>query len=453
MRSALPILWRLMVILAFVLALPAGLPGAPAQAQDGEDGGPVTLVTLTNLRLRAAPSTAARIYTTAPQGTTLIATAISPNYRWLRVDYNGQGGWMARQYLELQSGDVATLPVSSEYVPPAVISPTTYAGLNEVIAEALQDVNLREDAEVVDDNILTTFVETNVITVIPAGAKVSVRTISVDGLWVFVEYGPYRGWVRGRYLNVTGGVDGPVPYRPDVPVDGEGIGFVADSTEILPGQCTNLRWSVVGDGSVYYKARTVTGQGTRRECPTQTTRYSLTVVRPGYQIQQRFVTVRIVQADLTFSTTAEAIQLDQCVTLSWSSASLDRVYFNDEPEPVALSGSREVCPRMTTTYRLRGFTLTGQIVDRQITITIFTVPQAGTLVTVAFYPEVSFLSPGQCTNLIWNATGAVETYFQGQLVAPSGSRQECPAATTTYILRVFTVDNRTLEYQAMITVN
>ncbi|MBN2470982.1 MAG: SH3 domain-containing protein [Anaerolineae bacterium] len=441
------------MIVAFVLALPAGLPGTPAQAQEGEDSGPVTLVTIANLHLRAAPSTAARIYSTAPQDTTLIASAISPNFRWLRVDYNGQGGWMARQYLELQSGDVETLPVSSEYVPPAVISATTYAGLNEVVAEVLLDVNLREDAVVVEDDIRTTFEETNVITVIPVGAEVSVRTISVDGLWVFVEYGPYRGWVRGRYLNVTGGVDGPVPYRPEVPVDGDGIGFVADSTDLLLGQCTNLRWSVVGDGSVYYKARTVTGQGTRRECPTQTTRYSLTVVRPGYQIQQRFVTVRIVQAQLDFTTTAEAVQLDQCATLSWSSVAMDRVYFNRELEPVASSGSREVCPRETTTYTLRGLTLTGEIVDRQITITVFTAPQPGTLVTVAFYPESAFLSPGQCTNLIWNATGAVETYFQGQPVAPSGSRQECPTATTTYILRVYTVDNRTLEYQAMITVN
>lgn len=452
MHSALNTLWRLMVILAFVLLAVGGSP-APALAQEGEQDGPVTLVTLSNLHLRAAPSTAAHIYTTAPQDTTLIATAISPNFRWLRVDYNGQGGWMARQYMELQSGAMESLPVSSEYVPPAVISATTFAGLNEVVAETLLDVNMRLEPEVVEDDLRTTFVESNVITVIPVGAKVSVRTVSVDGLWVLVEYGAYRGWVRGRFLNVVGGTEGPVPYRPEVPVDGEGIGFAADTLEVLPGQCTTLRWSVVGDGSVYYKARTVTSQGSRRECPTQTTRYSLTVVRPGYQIQQRFITISIAQTELTFTATAEAIQLNQCATLSWTSASMDRVYFNGEPDPVAANGSREVCPTTTSTYTLRGFTLTGEIVDRAITITVFTTPQPGTQVTVAFYPEVSFLSPGQCTNVIWNATGAVQTYYQGQIVAPSGSRQECPTATTTYILRVFTVDNRTLEYQAMITVN
>lgn len=460
MHSALNTLWRLMVILAFVALLAGGT--APAMAQDGGgsdaavgESDPVTLVTLSNLHLRAAPSTAARIYATIPQNTSLTATGISPSFQWLRVSYNGQGGWVARRYTEMQGGDTETLPVSSEYIPPAIISASTYAGLNEVIAETLQGVNMRRDAEVVDDDPLTTFDETNVILVIPGGARVSVRSISVDGLWALVEYGSYRGWVRGRYLNVVGGAEGPVPYRPEVPVDEDGIGFIADPISILPGQCTTLRWSVVGDGSVYYKARTVSGQGSRQECPSQTTRYSLTVVRPGYQIQQRFVTVQIIEADVTFTSTADFVQLEQCVTLTWNTSSIDRVYLNEEPDPVALNGSREVCPLVTTTYNLRAFTLTGEIIDRAITITVYTAttPLPGSQVTVAFYPELSFVGAGACTNLLWNTTGAQEVYYQGQLVGPSGSRQECPTVTTTYILRVFTIDNRTLEYQAMVTVN
>jgi hypothetical protein len=355
---------------------------------------------------------------------------------------------VARQYLELQTGDVATLPVSSEYVPPAVISASTYAGLNEVITQALQDVYIRETPEIVEDDPRTTFEETNVIMVLPAGAKASVRSISVDGLWVLV-----RGWVRGRFLDVVGGADGPVPFRPEVPLDGDGIGFVADAVEILPGQCTTLRWSVAGDGSVYYKARTVTGQGSRRECPSQTTRYSLTVVRPGYQIQQRFVTVRIVQPQLTFTASSEAIPLNGCVTLAWETSSMDRVFYNNELEPTALSGSRQECPKITTVYVLRAFSLTGELSERQVTVTVYVAPQVGTQVTALFVPEQSFLTVGQCTNLVWNTTGAVHIFYQGQEVGPSGTRQECPAATTTYILRVYTVDNRTLEYQAMVTVN
>lgn len=360
---------------------------------------------------------------------------------------------MARRYLELQSGDPETLPVSSEYIPPAVISASTIAGPDEVIVEVLQHVNMREEPVVVEDDPRTTFEETNVITILPTGARASVITISVDGLWVLVNYNGLRGWVRGRYLNVVGGTTGPVPYRPEIPVDSDGIGFIADPPELLPGQCTRLRWTVQGDGSVYYKARTVTSQGSRKECPSQTTRYSLTVVRPGYQIQQRFVTVRIVQASVEFTATTEVLTPGQCATLTWNTTAVDRVYFNREPAPVDVNGSREVCPETTTTYTLRAVTVTGETIDREITISVYTAPLFGTTVSVLFYPEQAFLSAGQCTNLIWNTTGAVEIYYQGRQVGPVGSQQECPTVTTTYILRVFTVDNRILEYQAMITVN
>jgi len=437
-----------LVILLAGLALAFGSPG-PAGAQDESE--PVVLVTTGNLHLRAAPSTASTIYYTAPEGTTVTATAISPNFRWLRVTYNGQGGWMARQHLELQSGDVATLPVSSDHVPPAVIAPVPVMDLDDVVAEALVDVYLRADPEVVEDDPETTFEETNIITYIPAGRTVSARSITPDGMWVFVQYGPYRGWVRGRYLNVVGGRV-PPPFIATVPVDEGGIGFVADSTAILPGQCTTLRWAVRGDGSVYYKARSVASQGARRECPTQTTRYSLTVVRPGYQIEQRFVTVAITEARVDFRTTAEVIPLGQCVTLTWETQAIDRVYYNGEPAPVAVNGSREECPRQTTTYRLRAVTLTGQTIDRELTVSVYSGPQPGQQVIVSFYAVPALISPGQCTDVTWNTSGAVQIYYQGQPVGPSGARHECPLATTTYVLRVFTIDNRTLEYLAMVTV-
>lgn len=440
--------------LALLIALLAGLAlafGGAAGIAAQEEATPVVLVTTANLHLRAAPSTASAIYYTVPQGTIVTATAISPNFNWLRVTYHGQGGWMARQYLELQSGDVATLPISSDHVPPAVIAPSPMLGLGDVIVEALVDVHLRTDPEVVEDDPDTTFEETNIITVIPAGRTVSARSISADGLWVFVEYGSYRGWVRGRYLNAVGGRV-PPPFIASVPIDEGGIGFVADSTAILPGQCTTLRWAVQGDGSVYYKARAVASQGARQECPTQTTRYSLTVVRPGYRIEQRFVTVTITQARAEFRATAQMIQLGQCVTLSWETQAIDRVYYNGEPAPVALNGSREECPRQTTTYRLRAVTLTGQTIDRELTITVYSGPQPGQQVIISFYANPALISAGQCVDLIWNTAGAVQIYYQGQPVGPNGTRQECPLATTTYILRVYTIDNRTLEYQAMVTV-
>jgi len=119
---------------------------------------------------------------------------------------------------------------------------------------------------------------------------------------------------------------------------------------------------------------------------------------------------------------------------------------------VAVNGSREECPRQTTTYRLRAVTLTGQTIDRELTVSVYSGPQPGQQVIVSFYAVPALISPGQCTDVTWNTSGAVQIYYQGQPVGPSGARHECPLATTTYVLRVFTIDNRTLEYLAMVTV-
>jgi len=48
---------------------------------------------------------------------------------------------------------------------------------------------------------------------------------------------------------------------------------------------------------------------------------------------------------------------------------------------------------------------------------------------------------GQCVQVAWNVTGVKEVYYQDQGVAGADKRTECPASTTTYVLRVVKQDN------------
>lgn len=64
----------------------------------------------------------------------------------------------------------------------------------------------------------------------------------------------------------------PVPPRPEVQIE-----FVADRTRLEPGECTILRWQVVGGFGVELDGRLVNKTGEMRVCPKETTTYELAV--------------------------------------------------------------------------------------------------------------------------------------------------------------------------------
>ncbi len=446
--------WRvvaLLIVVAAVLPLAEGaLRETPSVSAQGEDG--VVVRTTDNVRLRAAPSTASRIYDVARRGTQLTATAISSNYRWIRVTFHGQGGWMARRYLTVVSGDVAALPVSDEYVPPAVVSASQYMPVNAVVVEALQDVHMRTEPTAEPEGIEGLLnPNENVITVMPAGAQGSARAITVDGLWVFVQWSGYRGWIKGQYLNVVAGsLESLVP--PNVEFDADGIYFVADRAYVLPGGCTMVRWAVEGSGSVNYKARRVASQGQREECPIQTQQYKLIVVRPGNQIIERTITIAVVTANVTFTATPDTVGRGGCTTLAWNTTAVSRVFLGENE--VSVNGSQQVCPQETTNYALRAYTEDGNLIEQSVTVTVIEVtPTPSQFVTINFYADRLLINQGECVNVFWNVSGALQVFFQGAQVSPLGSQQSCPTTTTTYALRVFTVDNRIIEQTVVVSVN
>lgn len=80
----------------------------------------------------------------------------------------------------------------------------------------------------------------------------------------------------------------PVPSRPEVQIE-----FVADRTRLEPGECTVLRWQVVGGFGVELDGRLVNRTGEMRVCPKESTRYEL-AVDVGDRIQQRTLTIEVV---------------------------------------------------------------------------------------------------------------------------------------------------------------
>ncbi len=72
---------------------------------------------------------------------------------------------------------------------------------------------------------------------------------------------------------------------------------------------------------------------------------------------------------------------------------------------------------------------------------------------IEFLVDRNTISVGECVTLSWSVEGIKEVYYQGQGVTGHESRQECPAATTTYNLRVIRLDNVEDNRYITVTVN
>jgi dipeptidyl aminopeptidase/acylaminoacyl peptidase len=83
----------------------------------------------------------------------------------------------------------------------------------------------------------------------------------------------------------------PIPYT-ETPVP-EVISFGVDKTTISSGECVNFTWFVEGIKAVFYQGQGVTGSGSRQECPTATTTYTLHVIRVDDTTTDRTITITV----------------------------------------------------------------------------------------------------------------------------------------------------------------
>lgn len=85
----------------------------------------------------------------------------------------------------------------------------------------------------------------------------------------------------------------PVPPRPEVQIE-----FIADRTRLEQGECTLLRWQVVGGFGVELDGRSVNKIGEMRVCPKETTSYEL-AVDAGDRIRRNTVTIIVTPIAIT----------------------------------------------------------------------------------------------------------------------------------------------------------
>jgi uncharacterized protein YgiM (DUF1202 family) len=70
-----------------------------------------TAVTLTYLRLRAAPSASAAVLTVIPYNTTITVIGRNANRTWIQASFGGKTGWVSASYLKTTNTNLADLPV------------------------------------------------------------------------------------------------------------------------------------------------------------------------------------------------------------------------------------------------------------------------------------------------------------------------------------------------------
>jgi outer membrane protein OmpA-like peptidoglycan-associated protein len=139
---------------------------------------------------------------------------------------------------------------------------------------------------------------------------------------------------------------------------------------------------------------------------------------------------------VTLTASPPVIRAGECSVLTWSSTSATEAAIEPGIGAVEPSGSRQVCPASRTSYRIiaagPGGTVGG---STAVDVTAAPPPSA---------PEVSLsadprtIRAGQCSTLTWSSTNAAGAVLEPGLfsVSPSGSRQVCPRAPTTYRITV-----------------
>ncbi len=138
------------------------------------------------------------------------------------------------------------------------------------------------------------------------------------------EYFGRRVWVGVEVVS-------PNPTPPPAPTATPAPSgfFTVDRTNIKQGECVTFSWSVENiqavwfypDGQDYNKYPT-TGQGSKQECPSQTTTYNLRVLKTDGTTEIRQITIYVEPSTgapkiTDFSVSPTQIQLGQCVTVTW----------------------------------------------------------------------------------------------------------------------------------------
>lgn len=149
------------------------------------------------VNVRSGPGTQYTVLGQARLGDALDITGRSANNQWLRVNFNGQEGWISAALFDV-TGDVATAPEAAAG-PNAVLrqtsSQTSAAQAGKVVVVTRVNANLRSTPST-DGNVLAT---------IPFNTQLDVTGRSGDNNWVQVSFNNQTGWISSGLVTFQRG--------------------------------------------------------------------------------------------------------------------------------------------------------------------------------------------------------------------------------------------------------
>jgi uncharacterized protein YraI len=212
MRKTALALWMLLILLS------AGVSSAQS--------GVTAVVVNDSANVRIAPALGAEVIANVPAGYTFnIVTGRSGDGEWLRVEFNGDEGWVNVAPLTILSGDVNSLPVGDPRSIPYGGTGSPRAGQSSAtsnnVARVTNGLRVRSGPGQGYPTLANMFANT----IVPVFG----RTLS--NRWVQVNYQGTLGWVSSSFLEFQNGF--PIT---DLPIDG----IVADAPPISGAAATDF---------------------------------------------------------------------------------------------------------------------------------------------------------------------------------------------------------------------
>jgi uncharacterized protein YraI len=183
-------------------------------------GGATILVNRDGVNVRLFPAIGAEVIGNVQAGWRAPATGRSPDNQWIRIDFNGEEGWIGFPVINL-FGDINTLPVADPRTIPYGGFESPRSGLTSAsspISGKLQDSGIRVRGG--PSQAYPVLANAPRYTIFPLLGR------TINNAWLQVNFEGTLGWIATRYVEIQNGAS-----IINLPVDG----VVADSLPISEG--------------------------------------------------------------------------------------------------------------------------------------------------------------------------------------------------------------------------
>ncbi|NWF69783.1 MAG: SH3 domain-containing protein [Chloroflexi bacterium] len=171
--------------------------------------GLTVLITSEFANIRIIPALGAEVIASVPAASRYPATGRSADNQWVRIDFNGEEGWLNITTLVVQGGDINSLPVADPRTIPygGFESPRSgyTSSLGPMTGVARDWLRVRAGPGL----------GYPILANIPIDQTFWILGRTISNTWLQVNFQGTLGWVAIRYVTITGGFDIGV-----LPVDG-----------------------------------------------------------------------------------------------------------------------------------------------------------------------------------------------------------------------------------------